>query len=95
MGMGYEDFWHGPAELVKDYRAAENIRRSKANQQMWIQGLYMAHAIAACLDKKAEYPKEPLFIYEHERDAKRERDRQRAITFFNQFAALHKGKGGG
>ena len=95
MGMSYNEFWHGEAELTKYFREADNIRLSKANRQAWIQGLYFANAVAACLDKKADYPKEPLYIYQHEQEAKKSRDRQRAIEFFNNFALMHGKKEGG
>lgn len=94
MGMSYDEYWNGSAELARFYVEAENCRLSKQNQQMWIQGLYFTNAIAACLDKKAQYPKEPILIYPHEQEIKRERERQRAIAFFNNFAEMHKKKVG-
>lgn len=98
--MSYEDYWHGAAELVVYQRKAENIRLSRKNQQMWLQGLYVHAAVAASIgrqiagDRQAEYPKEPVMLW-HEQEAKKERERQKAIAFFNAFAIQHKQKEGG
>lgn len=45
IGMTYEQFWQGDAELVVYYRKAQRIRNKRENQKLWMQGMYIYEAI--------------------------------------------------
>ena len=45
IGMTYDQYWNDNPLLVKFYRKAEEMRREKRNQEMWLQGLYVYEAI--------------------------------------------------
>lgn len=46
-GMTYEQFWDGDVEIAKAYRKAHEIKNDELNQQAWLQGFYVYHAIGA------------------------------------------------
>lgn len=62
IGMPYELYWDGRPELVIPYRQADILRQKRTNNDAWLQGVYMMHAISATLDKKSKYPKAPFTI---------------------------------
>ena len=45
IGMTYDQFWNQDVELVKAYREADEIRRERKNQDMWLQGAYIYEAL--------------------------------------------------
>ena len=99
IGMTYEAFWDGDVNMVRAFRKADELRRRRENEVLWIQGLYVRDALICTVgtmfsgknDKKHEYPKEPYAITEseiHEREAREERLRQERIKAnFAAFAA--------
>lgn len=46
MGMSYDEFYNKDHTLAKDYREVFKRKRDKENFDMWLQGLYVYHAIA-------------------------------------------------
>lgn len=46
IGMTEEQYWDRDCCLVKFYREAEEIRRERVNQEMWLQGMYFYDALA-------------------------------------------------
>ena len=80
MGMSYEQFWDGDVRLVKAYREADAIRRRRKNEELWLEGVYMAEALSATVGNmfskgnKHQYPSEPLPITVEEQNARRERE---------------------
>lgn len=45
IGMTPEQYWDGDNTLTKYYRKADEIRLERANQEMWLQGMYIFEAI--------------------------------------------------
>ena len=45
IGMTPEQYWDGDPELARAYRKAEEIRRERRNQELWLQGMYIYEAI--------------------------------------------------
>jgi hypothetical protein len=80
MGMTYEQFWDGDVWLVKAYRQADVIRRRRKNEELWLEGVYMAEALSATVGNmfskgnKHQYPSEPIPITAEEQKARRERE---------------------
>ena len=71
--MTYHQFWHEDATLVRAYREAEEIRKTRKNAEMWWQGMYIYEAICNAAPlirtsfgkkvvKPLPYPKEPYDI---------------------------------
>lgn len=44
--MTEEQYWDRDCELVKYYRKADEIKRERTNQELWLQGMYVYDAIA-------------------------------------------------
>ena len=80
MGMTYEQFWDGDVWLAKAYRQADAIRRRRKNEELWLEGVYMAEALSATVGNmfskgnKHQYPSEPIPITVEEQEARRERE---------------------
>lgn len=80
MGMTYEQFWDGEPLLAAAYRQADMIRRRRRNEELWLEGIYMAEALSATVGNmftkgtKHEYPSEPFPITAAEQQERRERE---------------------
>lgn len=99
-GMSYEQYWYGDPWMVKAYEQAFMLRQRKRNEEMWIQGAYIANAvsvsIANAFDKrKHEYLKAPFDIYPKTAAEEQEEIRQERIKLvqtLSMFAKRHKQK---
>ena len=81
IGMTYEQFWEGEPRLAKAYREADEIRRKRQNQMLWLEGIYMSEALSATVGNmfsknKHPYPSEPLPITAEEQADRQEREKQ-------------------
>lgn len=45
IGMTYDEYWEGEADLPIYYRKAEKLRQEKLNWQLHLQGMYIYEAI--------------------------------------------------
>lgn len=93
MGMPSEEFWHGRPALVKAYRKAMDERRAEAYRSEWRQGIYVMEALLSASAAfrefsrgiEHEYPEQPLFSTEHDKEAaeeardKRKMERMKAL----------------
>lgn len=93
--MSPEDYWHGDPELTAAYREAYRLRKEERNWEMWLQGLYIFHAVSIALSnafgkgKKQEYMDKPLDIFpptEEELEERREEEAQQLEKTLNAFA---------
>lgn len=46
IGMTEEQYWDRDSTLVIAYRKAEELRKERVNQEMWLNGMYVYDAIA-------------------------------------------------
>ena len=83
--MSAEEFWHGNPRLAVAYREADILRRDRAYQAEWRAGIYMFHAIGACLSEKSPYPEQPLFSSE---EARRQYEEARAKAQMEKAKAM-------
>lgn len=80
MGMTYEQFWDGDVFLAAAYRKADMIRRRRRNEELWLEGIYMAEALSATVGNmfakgnKHQYPSEPFPLTADEQKERRERE---------------------
>ena len=67
IGMSYDEFWNQDATLVRAYRKAEELKRRRQNEMLWMQGLYVRDALLSTVGNMfaskssapIEYPAEP------------------------------------
>ena len=45
IGMTYDEFWNQDVALVRVYRKADELRRRRQNDALWMQGLYIRDAL--------------------------------------------------
>ena len=45
IGMTYEQYWEGDCTLTKYYRKADEIRKERLNEELWLQGMYIYEAL--------------------------------------------------
>lgn len=80
--MTYEQFWLGPPELTIAYRRADEIKKRRVNEELWLAGIYTAEALASTVGNmfskgnKYQYPSEPKPITLQEVMDRQERDRK-------------------
>lgn len=79
--MSYGEFWEGEPSLVIAYRRADEIRRRRINEELWLNGMYTADALASTVGnmfskRKYKYPAEPRPITAMEIQERRERERK-------------------
>lgn len=80
IGMTYEQYWYDDPSLIKYYIKSHDIKRALKNQELWLQGLYIYHAIGDLIpvlnpfskDHKAKpYLKEPIPLTQKEVEERR------------------------
>ena len=105
IGMTPEQYWDGDPQLAKYYRKADELKRQRTNQALWLQGMYIYealcdvapifHAFAKKGTKPTPYTDHPYSITSKEREdekklqEKRERDKARRYMEA-QMARLNK-----
>lgn len=80
MGMTWSQFWIDDPALVIAYRKAEMIRKRRKNEELWLEGIYVAEALNATVGnmfskgQKHPYPAEPFPLTADEQQERRERE---------------------
>ena len=79
--------------MVKAYEQAYLLRQRKRNEEMWIQGAYIANAVAVALNNgfskhKIDYMKSPLDIYPKSYAEEQEEVRQERMKLVRQLSML-------
>ena len=79
--MTYDQFWVGDPALCGAYRKAEEIRKRRMNEELWLSGIYTAEALASTVGNmfsktKYKYPSEPRPITRDEIEERKERERR-------------------
>lgn len=92
-GMTYEQFWYGDPWMVVAYEQAYMLRQRKINEQMWIQGAYVANAVTTALanafgKRKVDYMKTPLDIYPKTNAEEQEEIRQEKLKLVQNLSML-------
>lgn len=100
LGMTYEQYWYGKADLVLTFREAHKYRVRMRNEEMFLQGAYIYQAVGAVADeviyslngrkgtKPKGYLKEPLDIGYKTAAEKKEQaklEREKAIQSLNRW----------
>ena len=104
IGMTPEQYWDGDSMLAKYYRQADEIRRKRRNEELWLQGMYIYDALCDvspvlhAFAKKAKplpYPDHPYSLTvkdrEEEKKRKEQRDREKARRYMEaKMAEINK-----
>lgn len=101
LGMTYELFWYKEPELATAYRKADEIRRRRMNEELWLNGIYTADALASTVGnmfskgQKIKYPSEPRPITRSEIEERKEREQKQKIekikaTFMTKALSINK-----
>ena len=86
IGMSYNDYWYGEAQMLLRYHNAEKLRQRKRNNELWLQGLYVYMAVGNLVPvlnpfskehRAKSYLKDPIPLTEEDRKEKEEKDYQR------------------
>ena len=103
--MTPEQYWDGDPLLAKYYRQADELKRKRRNQDLWLQGMYIYealcdvapifHAFAKRGTKPTPYSDHPYSLTAKDRkDEKKlleQRDREKARRYMEaQMAKLNK-----
>ena len=89
LGMSYEQYWYGKPDMVQAFYETYKYKRKAKNEEIWLQGLYIAEAISAVFSEgKKKYPDKPHDIYPKTEEEKRlevEKQRQAIIDYFTEL----------
>ena len=95
IGMSASQFWEDDPWLAAVYREANDLKRQRTSEEMWLQGLYNFHAISTALFnvirkkgvKAKEYLHEPIRVIpltEQEKKEREEAERKKVIDYLNR-----------
>ena len=105
IGMTPEQYWDGDPLLAKYYRQADEIKRDRKNQELWLQGMYIYEALCDVAPiyqafakrgtKPAPYVDHPYALTtkarKDEKKLREKQDRDKAIRYMEaQMAKLNK-----
>ena len=84
IGMSYDEFWNQDVSLVKAYRKADELRRRRQNEVLWLQGVYVREALLSTVGNMLagqgatpiEYPAEPHAITAEQVAEKQDQERK-------------------
>ena len=104
IGMSYEEYWESDPMLTKYYREADELRRARRNEELWLQGMYIYEALCDVSPimvafprkgaKPSPYPDKPYCISEKQRkleEAEQERKvAEKGMAFMEKMMAMGK-----
>jgi hypothetical protein len=105
IGMTSDQYWDGDPSLTKCYRQADELKRQRRNQELWLQGMYIYEALCNVAPifnafakrgtKPTPYTDRPYSITTKEREDERKfqekRERDKARRYMEaQMAKLNK-----
>ena len=103
--MSPEQYWDGDPMLAKYYRQADELKRDRKNQELWLQGMYIYEALcdvspvlnafAKKGTKPTPYTDHPYPLSTKDKDAEKklqeQREREKAKRYMEgQMAKLNK-----
>ena len=92
-GMTYEQFWLGDPWMARAYAQAYLLKRRQMNEELWLEGIYVANAFQTVLGnafgkRKLTYLEKPLDIFEKteaEKEQEIRQERQKLINFLSKL----------
>ena len=90
IGMTAEQYWDGDCTLPKYYRKADELRKERLNEELWLQGMYIyealcdvspvLHAFAKKGTKPQPYSEKPYAITQSQRRREEEEHARRVAA---------------
>lgn len=108
IGMSPEQYWEGDPALAKYYREADEMKLTRKNQELWLQGMYIyeaicdaspiLHAFAKKGTKPHPYTDKPYPLTDRQRKTNTE-NKEKAVSekgkkFMEAFMKLNNSKYG-
>ena len=94
MGIPYDTFWHLNPKRMKPIEKAYEMKmdgqQNRMNLEAWVNGLYVQHAIASVLSKRAKYPAKPLELFGKEKPKSPQEEADAFKRFMLQHNAINK-----
>ena len=92
-GMTYEQFWYGDPWMAPAFRQYFLLKQKKRNEEMWIQGAYIANAVSVSINNafskhRTDYLKAPLDIYPKTDAEEQEEIRQTRLKLVQQLSLI-------
>ena len=92
-GMTYDEYWFGDPWMVRAYAQAYLLKRRVRNEELWLEGVYMVHALQTVIGtafgkQKVKYLDKPLDIFEKteaEKEREKRVERQKLINWLNRL----------
>ena len=85
--MSYEQYWYDDPYLTRAYAQAYLLKRKTENENMWIQGAYIANAVTVAIansfgKRHVDYLKQPLELFPKTESEQKEevREKRRKIV---------------
>lgn len=95
IGVPYDLYWNSnDPEILREYIEADKLRQERMNNEAWLHGAYVAHAISATIGnaflkkgaKPAEYPQQPIEIIKREKtEAEKEKQEEQDALFAEAY----------
>lgn len=102
IGMTYEQYWEGEADLPIFYRKAEKLRLKRKNEEAWLNGRYvydalcavspLLHAFAKSGTQASPYLVEPYPSNEEELENRKIRQMKEAAENFRALVTMKNAK---
>lgn len=92
-GMTYEQFWYDDPWMVREFKQTFLLRQRKRNEEMWIQGAYIANAVTVAIintfgSKKTNYLNAPIDIYPKSESEKQEEIREERLKLVQRLSLI-------
>lgn len=99
MGMSYQEYWYDDPELFFAYANRHKVREERKTQEQdavaWLVGQYVlqavavnfAHAFGKPGSSKPKYPEIPMYVAEHNEQAKAKKKERDLMRSYNNFIA--------
>lgn len=92
-GMTYEQYWYGDPWMTQAFYQAYLLEKRSRNEEMWIQGAYIANAVAVAIhnafDKhKINYLENPLDVYPKAEVEKQEEIRTEKLKVVQKLSMI-------
>ena len=92
-GMTYDEYWFGDPWMTRAFAQAYLLKRRVRNEEMWLEGVYMAHAVQTVIanafgKQKVKYLEKPLDIFEKteaEKEREKRVERQKLINYLDRL----------
>lgn len=90
IGMSYDEYWHGPFELIKRYNVLLDKGGETKVKDAWLQGYMVYVAIGTALDGK-DYPKVSEFLDSNEEITKQdvEKEAKKSVALIHHLMGAY------